>query len=49
MIDLEPRWVDVSLLLAVGPSARLARYEPVLLLEGIQFERLIDNLLFRLP
>ena len=49
MIDLEPRWVDVSLLLTVGPSARLTRYEPVLLLDGIQFERLIDNLLFRLP
>jgi hypothetical protein len=48
MLDLEPRWVDVSQLLTVGPCARLVRYEPQLLLDGIQFERPIDNLLFRI-
>jgi hypothetical protein len=44
MIDLEPRWVDVTQLLTVGPGTVLEpfRYEPRLLLDGIQFERLID-------
>jgi hypothetical protein len=50
MIDLEPRWVDVTQLLTVGPRTVLEpfRYEPRLLLDGIQFERLIDLFLFRL-